>query len=1092
MGNAERFLDRGFDFGAWRVEPGSNSLYRDGQRRQLEPRAMEVLVLLCRHAGEVLSADAILDTCWGGVPTGDNPLHKILTQLRHALGDSATAPSYIETIRKRGYRAIADVRVEPRQQAWAGTPFRGLAAFGRADAAIFHGRRQATEQLLQVVRQQVEGGCAMVAVLGPSGSGKSSLVQAGLLARLHDTPLPGLPLADTLTLDCADLGSASLFDALGSVLLDAELDGDTLFGSDSAAGLGARLRDDMVSLTAALQARLGLIGLGLFVDHLEAIYRHPHVSDGERATFIGALEALARTGRILVVLACRNDFYPELMTSAPLCALKARGGHFDLAPPGPSEIAQIIRLPAQAAGLRFETDEASGARLDDVLCSDAAGSGDMLPLLEYCLHELYRRRGEEGLLTFAVYRELGGIEGSIGARAEQVVAALGPAEVAALPRVLSQLASVADNQLAVTARAVPWSTLRTGPEQALVQALVDARLFVTDLAAGVATYGIAHEALLRRWPRAVEWIDRHRQALQELTRTGTQAARWHAAGRPADLLLPPGQQARQAARLLALPEFSLPALERDFIQASLGRARRSERLRLLVAGTLLLLALLAIGLGIAAQGARQKAERHRGEAEALMAYMLGEFVDRLRPLGRLDLLDSVSTRALGYLADAEREHGSPVELTQRAKALQLIAEVKQARADPAAARSALTSARAILQQQRRELPRSRDVLVNYGANAFMLGQLHFDANELDKATSYFLEYRDVSDAVAALAPDDPAAWIEQSYAANTLGTLALQQGRPEAAAIEFARSVQLKGRALAARPGDAQLQADLADSLSWLATARERLGDLAQAAALYEHQETLLRALHRAKPGDGLWTHRYALALWQKGELLVALGRDGAATAALAHAAELFGRLVEQDASNRSWQAERAGVRLPLAWLAPDAPTALRQARAAAHEFETLAALEPKKVHLAGLAASARVAEAAAQHRADRLPVARQVLTPALARLTALHATAPETERVLESLVHGWLTAAALYRSERDTARMRQACAHVQDLLGPVAAANRDYRVLSAWVLSQHCLGTATRARAEEAALMRMGYRASAYVGALRTLQPESVSLTPP
>ncbi|AXA90346.1 winged helix-turn-helix domain-containing protein [Massilia sp. YMA4] len=1087
MGNGERFLDRGFDFGDWRVEPGSNSLYRDGQRRQLEPRAMEVLALLCRHAGEVLSADTILDTCWGGTPTGDNPLHKILTQLRQALGDSATTPRYIETIRKRGYRAIAAVQVEPQPQRWTGAPFRGLDAFGPDDAAIFHGRRQATEQLVQVVRRQIEAGCALVAVLGPSGSGKSSLVQAGLIARLRTAPPPGILLADTLTLDCAELGAVGPFDALGSVLLDAEVDGAGLFATDSAASLGARLRDDMAGVAAQLQARLPAGGVCLFVDHLEAIFRH--VGEWQRTAFVAALEALARSGRMLVVLACRNDFYPELMTSAPLCALKARGGHFDLAPPGPAEIAQIIRLPALAAGLRFETDAASGARLDDVLCSDAAGSGDMLPLLEYCLHELYRRRDQDGMLTFAVYRELGGIEGAIGARAEQVVGALGPAEAAALPRVLAQLVSIADNQLAVTARAVPWSTLRPGAEQALVQALVDARLFVTDLAADTATYGIAHEALLRRWPRALEWIERHRQALQELTRTGAQAARWHGAGRPADLLLPAGLQARQAAALLESTEFTLPALERDFVLASLGRARRGERLRLLVGGALVLLALLAIGLGIAAQVARQRAELHRGEAETLMTYMLGEFVDRLRPLGRLDLLDSVSTRALTYLSDTGHGHASPVELTQRAKALQLIAEVKLARADPAAARVALRRARAILQQQRREQPRARDVLVNYGANAFLLGQLHFDANELDQAAPYFLEYRDVSDAVAALAPHDPGAWIEQSYAANTLGTLALQQGRAAVAAREFALSVDLKGRALAARPADAQLRADLADSLSWLATAHERLGELAQAAALYERQEALLLALHRAKPGDGLWTHRYAVALWQKGELLLALGRDAAAATALAQAAELFGRLVEQDASNRDWQAERAALRLGQARVATDTRAALAQLRLAAHEFDTLAALEPQKVHLAGLAAATRVAEAALQRRAGRLREARQALTPALARLDQLHQTAPATEKLLDALVDGWLTLAALQRDEGDAAAARQACERAHALLAPVAQDSGDYRVLSAWVLSQHCLGTPARASAAASSLVRMGYRASPY---LRALQAAPISLTSP
>jgi DNA-binding winged helix-turn-helix (wHTH) protein/tetratricopeptide (TPR) repeat protein len=1081
MGNAERFLGKGFDFGDWRVDPESNSLYRDGQRRQLEPRAMEVLALLCRHAGEVLSADAILDACWGGIPTGDNPLHKILTQLRQALGDSATTPRYIETIRKRGYRAIAPVQVETPVQRWTGAPFRGLDAFGPDDAAIFHGRRQATEQLVEVARQQIEAGCALVAVLGPSGSGKSSLVQAGLVARLRAAPVPGILLADTLVLDCADLGSVGLFDALGSVLLDAEVDGSALFANTSAAGLGARVRDDLPGVVAQLQASRPGIGLCLFVDHLEALFRHAQLGEWERAHFIAALEALARSGRVLVVLACRNDFYPELMTSAPLCALKARGGHFDLAAPGPAEIAQIIRLPAQAAGLRFETDAASGARLDDVLCSDAAGSGDLLPLLEYCLHELYRRRAEDGLLTFAVYRELGGIEGAIGARAEEVVAALGPDEVAALPRVLAQLVSIADNQLAVTARAVPWSTLRPGAEQALVQALVDARLFVTDLAANTATYGIAHEALLRRWPRAVEWIERHRQALQDLTRAGAQAARWHAAGRPADLLLPAGLQARQAAALLKSPEFTLPALERDFILASLGRARRGERLRLLVGGVLLLLALLAIGLGIAAQGARQRAELHRAEAEGLMTYMLGEFVDRLRPLGRLDLLDSVSTQALGYLTAGDRGQGTSVELTQRAKALQLIAEVKQARADPAAARRALESARAILLLQARELPRDRAVLANLGANAFYLGQMRYEEYDLAGAERYFREYRDASDRVAALAPDDPAAWIEQAYAANSLGTVATKRGDLSAAAPEFTRSVALKSRALASKPDDATLRADLADSVSWLATVRERLGELDQAAKLYEQQEALLLALHQAKPADGLWSHRYALALFQKGQLLMAMGRDKAATTALAQAHGLLQQLVRQDPSNRTWQEDRAGVQVRLAELAPSYPAAMAQLRDATASIDALVALEPKKVYLAALGAEARTVAARAHGRAGRLDDARAVLTPALERLGDID---PATEDVLIRHVSGWLVSAELHRAARDLVAAQAACQRARDLLAPVVGRSRDYRLLSGWVLSQNCLGMPGQARAQQATLLAMGYRASAYLTLLEIVSP--------
>lgn len=92
---------------------------------------MDVLLFLCQRAGEVVSSDEIVSHCWPGVDTGDNPLHKIINQLRRALGDSATDPTYIETIRKRGYRTLAEVRfpigheATASPQSWqGGSPFR--------------------------------------------------------------------------------------------------------------------------------------------------------------------------------------------------------------------------------------------------------------------------------------------------------------------------------------------------------------------------------------------------------------------------------------------------------------------------------------------------------------------------------------------------------------------------------------------------------------------------------------------------------------------------------------------------------------------------------------------------------------------------------------------------------------------------------------------------------------------------------------------------------------------------------------------------------------------------------------------------------
>lgn len=133
-----------FYFGDWQVEPKSNRLRAGDTVKQLEPKAMDVLKLLCQHDGEVLSSDEIVSHCWPDFDVGDNPLHKIINQLRRALGDSASAPTYIETIRKRGYRTLAPIKYLLGDQQGAATntwqgasPFPGLQAYTPEHATVF-------------------------------------------------------------------------------------------------------------------------------------------------------------------------------------------------------------------------------------------------------------------------------------------------------------------------------------------------------------------------------------------------------------------------------------------------------------------------------------------------------------------------------------------------------------------------------------------------------------------------------------------------------------------------------------------------------------------------------------------------------------------------------------------------------------------------------------------------------------------------------------------------------------------------------------------------------------------------------------------
>nr|WP_154367791.1 winged helix-turn-helix domain-containing protein [Duganella alba] len=1087
---------KSFRFGEWRVDPATNTLSCGVLNRQLEPRAMDVLLYLCRHPHVVVSAETLLDACWGDVSPSDNAIHKIITQLRRALDDSATEPRYIETIRKRGYRLLAELSYddEVSQGSWLhASPFRGLEAFEEQHAAIFFGRKLSVDQLVQVVVAQAQAACAMVLVLGPSGAGKTSLVQAGLIPALKAGAAPadsGIAISTHVQLDCADMGQAGLLETLASVLLDAEIGGRLLFENTSAAALAQRMGNDLPGLIEQLQAQLPAIQLLLFIDRFEAVFRLPHISDAERAVFINVLDQLARSGSMQLVLACRNDFYPHLASYPALMNLKLSGGHFDLTPPGSADIAQIVRHPAQVAQLRYTVDE-RGEGLDEVLCHAARSGPDSLPLLQYCLQELYRQRTPEGELTHAAFHAMGGLEGAIGARAEQVISALGAAQIAALPHVLSQLVLVAEDEATVSSRRVPWSALRNEAENKLVQALVDAHLFVSDLQGGAPAFGIAHEALLRRWPRVVAWIEEHRQALQVRSRISAQANRWQESGRKRDMLLPSGTQTNQARQLLATSGFGLTPQEQNFIQSSLQSERRGERVRMAVMIVVTGLALLAGGLGLAARSAQTQAEAHRAEAENLMGYMLGEFADQLKPLGKLDLLDSISNRALTYLSDKSKVDDSDAALAQRVRSLQLISEVKISRGDPVGAKTALFAARDILQRQLKAKPADIALVKSAGENAFWLGQIHFDRKEWQAAEQYFNEYRLHSDKLAAIAPGDPDSWIEQSYAHNSLGSLALQRGDVEKAATEFERSVQLKSRAAAQRPSDNVLAAGLADSVSWLASAKLQLGQLQQADLLYARELSIFQALHDVNHDDKRGMKLLASAWLHQAQIKQVMGDVATSAAYVAKAEELLEGLVRQDPSNRSWQRDLYIAQLKAFDLKKPAAgksAALAELNQLESRLSALVQREPTKLNLQMLVSGVIQRKAAVELQAGNYQGAQAALRPALLDLQKIHAVAPTDQLLRNYLFDALLLDADIAAARNDGATTRLSCQRARALLPPSIEGVADFNLLSQWVRASHCLNDQGAARQAMKQLEKMNYKDPAYLEYLSTHQPKKAT----
>jgi hypothetical protein len=459
----------------------------------------------------------------------------------------------------------------------------------------------------------------------------------------------------------------------------------------------------------------------------------------------------------------------------------------------------------------------------------------------------------------------------------------------------------------------------------------------------------------------------------------------------------------------------------------------------------------------------------------------------VRPLGRLDLLDGISGRALAYLSAAQNADASATTLAQRAKALHVIAEVNIARGNEAKATEALDAARTILARQDHGDATSKTVLKELGVNAYWQGQIQFRRQQWDPAERSFLEYKRYADRLAAADPTDSDGWIEQSYAYVGLGSIAMRSHNYERAAAAFSKSVQLKQQALARQPDSKKLAADMANSVSWLAETKAKLGLLNEAMDLFSREEQLLRPLHVAAPSDALWTFRLANALSFQGELKLALGQGSEAHATLVNSESLLQEAVKRDPSNRHWQMNLYTVQIKLLGLDSDIGNAASTLPKQLALQQKVAALgEPSSqaqaASLQVLVAYAQQSLAATQLKLGQQDEARRQLADSIQRLEQLYQSGKRDAKLYSRLAGVLLMQADLDRATGKAAAARSGCLRAQQILAGVSDDSSDYEVLAPHVRAHLCTGDLPGAAAQQARLERMAYQEIHYRKALATL----------
>jgi serine/threonine protein kinase len=418
-------------------------------------------------------------------------------------------------------------------------PYKGLRAFRQDEATDFFGRETLVEAMLEQLKSILEterrgaAGKRLLALVGPSGSGKSSALLAGLLPQLQMGMLPGseswvylepiVPGTDPLEALALTLTAHFPDRAVRTIREDLK--------DDSTRGLH-RLSTQLVK---GSDSRVVLI-----VDQFEELFTQTTAQEEQR-NFIDVLVTAATEGQgpVLVLLTLRADFYDRPMRYPDLHRL-LEAHHQSILPMEIYELRQVIEEPADLPDVQLTFE---GNLLGDLLF-EAQGQVGALPLLEFTLDQLFQRR-DGRTLTMAAYHEIGGVKGALVKHAEATYTSLPSNEHRFFVRVLfMRLVNLGMTEQDTTRRRATLSelTLTDAKQTARLREVTDtftaAHLLTTNVYAETATVEVSHEALIQEWERLSIWLREGREDIRFQQALSTDVNAWEQQGRPKNRLYP--------------------------------------------------------------------------------------------------------------------------------------------------------------------------------------------------------------------------------------------------------------------------------------------------------------------------------------------------------------------------------------------------------------------------------------------------------------------------------------------------------------------------------------------------------------------------
>ncbi|MCG8423504.1 MAG: protein kinase [Proteobacteria bacterium] len=488
--------------------------------------------------------------------------------------------------------------LEPLVPAWHGrelaedeSPFAGLAAFQESDCDRFFGRDSDIASVVTRLRSE-----PLITVVGPSGTGKSSLVRAGVIPALKRSgegweAFVVRPGRQPVTALAGMLVQGVLQTSVNRTATGQRDSRERSLDRDH---IARRLRGEPGYLGTELRTRANrhLRRIVLFVDQFEELYTMGAGAE-ERASFVACLKGVAddAAAPLRVITSIRSDFLDRVAEDRELMAEVTRGLVF-LPPIGREGQREALERPLDAAGYRFESDDLVASMLGELEATRGA-----LPLLQFTANKLWHARDREArVLTRASYDAIGGIAGALAGHADTVLAGMTSDKLVLARAVFERLVTPERTRAIVSLDELGQLSSDSDGIETLVHELADARLVAIETGGDGqgSTVEIIHESLIDGWPTLKRWLDANQQDAEFLARLREAARQWDR-GHRGEGLLWRGTAALEAQHWIQNYRGELPGREQHYLDAVFALASRTTRLkRMAVFGTSVLLTALVV------------------------------------------------------------------------------------------------------------------------------------------------------------------------------------------------------------------------------------------------------------------------------------------------------------------------------------------------------------------------------------------------------------------------------------------------------------------------------------------------------------------